>query len=472
MKIHDIIDKANKDYKKENPQENPCSVNSSKTNYNEVLKVVREDVSKNHSSMLAAMISSSDNKEKLLLCIRRCVTQKRLSVDGLDVTELCKKIYYDMAEFGVLTKYLYDDNVYEINLNTYNSIEIHTRDNVSGYELIDGYENPEQAIEMAKKLGRLGGLTLDDKKPKGDTELKNGVRISIKIAPNVDDADGAVFSIRKQNKSHFTKQQYIDWGVATEDMLDLLILLLENGVSVGFSGATNSGKTADIGVILNEMPNDIRMYVIEDTRELTLRKYDESGRVANRVVYVKNRLSDDPVRRITMLDNQKDSLRFSPAVIIPQEIRGAEALDVIESGRTGHTIATSLHANSAEDAYNRIKTMCQMAGGGRLEESLLHDIVSAIPIMVFKRKLKNGRRIIREIYEATGVCDNKVVGKPLFRYVIKDKVRGDDGRIKEIVSEFKQINTVSPKLAQRLWDNFVDLEVIRRFTGDNWKPEE
>lgn len=191
-----------------------------------------------------------------------------------------------------------------------------------------------------------------------DSFITQGVRISAIIPPCIDEAVGAVFSIRKQKNNVITKQQLIDWDTATEEELDLLTLCISHGVSIGIAGSTGSGKTTNIGFILRSIPYDKRIYSIEDSRELNLQVKDEKGRILNRVIHTKTRPSQNPAQNVSADVLLKKSLRFDPQIIVPAEMRGEEAMTAQEAGRTGHTIITSFHASTALAAYTRILTMC------------------------------------------------------------------------------------------------------------------
>jgi len=242
----------------------------------------------------------------------------------------------------------------------------------------------------------------------------------------VDPDAGAIASIRKQKPFYITRENLIGWETATVEELDFLILCVNNGISVAIAGATGSGKTADMGYILSCVTPEKRIVTIEDTRELSLAQFDENGVMVNDVIHLLTKEEPNP---ITMLDLLKLSLRLHPDILVPAEMRGKEALTVQEAGRTGHTIVSTLHANSARSAYDRILTMCLEAGTSLSEERLLKNIVEAFPIMLFKMQLPDKSRKYMEIFEATGVENGEVSGSTLFKYVVDHYERDKGGRI-------------------------------------------
>lgn len=322
--------------------------------YAEVLEIVRGEISKNHSGELANVITEPQGAALLKNLLSKYIYQKHLTCreyNSLD--ELVDKCYEDMAGFGFLTKYIYDDEVEEINCNAWNDIEIVT---ALGWKKIDEhFLSPMQCIDMTKKMCQLGGVIIDGSQPTQDSYITQGVRISAIIPPCIDDDIGAVFSIRKQKTNTITKEQLIKWDTATDDELDLLILCIEHGVSLGIAGSTGSGKTTDIGFILKHIAHDKRIYSIEDSRELDLQVRDEKGKIINRVIHTKTRPSNNQAHNVSADMLLKKALRFDPQIIVPAEMRGEEAMTAQEAGRTGHTIITSLHASTAMAAYTRMQ---------------------------------------------------------------------------------------------------------------------
>lgn len=439
--------------------------------YEEVLEIVRAEISKNHSGELANVISEPQGAALLKNLLSKYIYQKHIACLEYDsLNELVDKCYEDMAGFGFLTKYIYDDEVEEINCNGWNDIEIITS---NGWSKIDEhFLTPLQCIDMTKKMCQLGGVIIDGSQPTQDSFITQGVRISAIIPPCIDEAVGAVFSIRKQKNNVITKQQLIDWDTATEEELDLLTLCISHGVSIGIAGSTGSGKTTDIGFILRSIPYDKRIYSIEDSRELNLQVKDENGRILNRVIHTKTRPSQNPSQNVSADVLLKKSLRFDPQIIVPAEMRGEEAMTAQEAGRTGHTIITSLHASTALAAYTRILTMCMMSGTKLSEELMLKLIIEAYPIMAFKMQLPDKSRKYMKIIEAEDYRDGEIIYRTLYKYVITDRIMNKDGtQIDKMVGYHKKVSNISSRLANILLENGADLQTIHRFAGENWSPE-
>ncbi|OLN31410.1 ATPase, T2SS/T4P/T4SS family [Desulfosporosinus metallidurans] len=457
--VNELIYKANK-------QRSDSGENSLEAqDYGDILDKLQRIISKNHSTELAQVLYSEEAEGKLKNLIMQYLNSERMVAKGIqNISELVDRVYNDMAGMGILSEYLKDSEVEEINVNGYNGVWVLYKD--KKVRLPITFSNPEACSNIAKKMSRFGNVILDGSKPIGDSFISRGIRMSGAIVPCVDFDAGAIASIRKQKPSYITRENLIYWGTATEDELDFLTLCVNNGISVAIAGATGSGKTSDMGYILSCISSDKRIVTIEDTRELTLVQVDENGVMVNDVIHLLTKEEPNP---ITMLDLLKLSLRLHPAILVPAEMRGKEALTVQEAGRTGHTIVSTLHANSARTAYERILTMCLEAGTSLSEERLLKNIIEAFPIMVFKMQLPDQSRKYMEIFEATGVRDGELVGNTLFRYDIDHYEKDEDGRITEVVGSHKHIGHISQALAERLLINGVERKEICRFAGNEFK---
>lgn len=433
--------------------------------YGDILDKLQRIISKNHSTELAQVLYSEEAEEKLKNLIMQYLNSERMVAKGIqNISELVDRVYNDMAGMGILSEYLKDSEVEEINVNGCNGIWVLYKD--KKVRLPVAFGSPEACSNIAKKMSRFGNVILDGSKPIGDSFISRGIRMSGAIAPCVDPDAGAIASIRKQKPSYITRENLIHWGTATADELDFLILCVNNGISVAIAGATGSGKTSDMGYILSCITQDKRIVTIEDTRELTLTQFDEDGVMLNDVIHL---LTKEEPNSITMLDLLKLSLRLHPSILVPAEMRGKEALTVQEAGRTGHTIVSTLHANSARTAYERILTMCLEAGTSLSEERLLKNIVEAFPIMVFKMQLPDKSRKYMEIFEATGVNRGEVTGNTLFKYDVDHYEKDEAGRIVEVAGRHKHMGHISQALAERLLINGVEPKEIRRFSGNQFK---
>lgn len=420
------------------------------TGYPDILERVRTSISANHRQELGDILTNPAGSGKLKLLIAKTLGEDPVFFAQAD-DGLVNRIYEDMAGLGLLTKYIQDPDVEEININRFNSIEVVYGDRTE--YLSEGFPTPTAALDVVKRMARMGGYILDATMPEVDSYIGGGTRISAMIPPIIPEEYGVSASIRKQSKAHITKEELLDAKTATVEMLDFLTLCLTHNVSIGIAGGTGSGKTTDQNFLLNayiEQNTDWnnRIFLIEDTRELNLREFDLHDRPA-RVIYTVTKGGDAP---ITMRDLTRYSLRFHPRLVVPVEVRGEEALEAAIVGSSGHTILTSLHAPDAVTAYQRLLFMCMQAKSNHSEKALLERCVAAWPIMCYKDQLRDGSRKYMEIFEATGVKDGAVQGNLLFRFHVEREKR-EEGIVKEVIGQFEECGYISDKLYRQLRQN-------------------
>lgn len=435
--------------------------------YQKLLESVRSVIAEKHSKELSSALGDAEAAKTLkTLILKYCVSN--LAGKEFEQDKLVEKIYQDMAGLGILTEFLYDPDVEEINVNGYNMVEVNYPDRVRYLYDKEAFQTPAAALDIVKRMVRMGGMILDAQTPRVDSYTGDGTRISAMIPPVVPQERGVIASIRRQNKSEITRKQLLTSGSASPDMLDFLTLCLCNGISVGLAGSTGSGKTTDQAFLLNEYirRNDDynnRVFIIEDSRELNLTDYDEENGRPARVLYS---VTKEPPNPISMLDLIVSSLRFHPSLIVPAEVRDAAAYQAAVAGQTGHTILTAFHADSAADAYRRLVSMCHLAQTGLSDELLLEMCAGAWPIMVFKKQLKDNTRKYMEIFEATGVESGRLRGRMLYRFVIQGTERDGHGRVVKVHGSHERVGAISPELFCRLRDNGAPEAELRRLFPD------
>ena len=423
--------------------------------YEAILEQTRSYISREYAENLAAAIADETAASTVRRLISVFVDEQHLHVPGLEMTQLVDRLYGDMAGFGFLDKYIYNPDIEEINGNSWNDIELITAEGV--FKINEHFPSPQRAVDTIRKMARLGGLILDNTSPAVDSYLTRGIRISALIPPLVDMDVGAVFSLRRQRMARVNRQQLVSWGTATDEMLEFLSNCANFGVSIGVAGRTGSGKTTDISYLLGSLQHGKRVFTIEETRELDLVQIDPDGKVLNRVIHTCTRPSGQAGLDVDASTLLRKALRFHPDIIVPAEMRGAEAMIAQEAARTGHTVITSLHANSARMAYKRILSMCQMSDTKILTHVLMGMIVEGFPIMVFKKQMPDGKRRIMEIVEATGTWDGEVQATTLFRFAVQQDGNG----------QFVRVHGISENLADTLLENGADPKWIEDCRRDS-----
>lgn len=432
---------------------NPISFlnKGNKRRFEDVLSEVQGYISSKHSTFTA------NNKEaeakQLKMYISKYLLDRNYEVKNYTTQELIEKIYQEMAEFGFLTPYLFSKEVEEININSWEDIKI-KMSNGEEISTEETFNSPTHALDVIRRLLQTSNMVLDYSNPivRGHLLTAGNVRITAYCPPVVDKEVGVVSSIRIINPKRLGLEDFINFGTATEDILNNLKYLMRYGVSVCVSGSTNSGKTTLLDSLLRTIPNEQRIFTIENNvREFSLVKKDEFGNVLNSVVHTVTKESENSKDAIDQEELLEFSLTSNPDIIVVGEMKSAEAFSAQEAARTGHGVLTTIHANSCEATYRRMVTLCKLKYD--MKDETLYDLVTeAFPIVVFVKYLEDKSRKVMEITECE-ICPKtgKRLIHTLFKYDIKDIVY-KDGK-KEIEGAFKKVNNISDSLKKRLLEN-------------------
>jgi pilus assembly protein CpaF len=437
--------------------------------YAKILEDTREWVIHHHKEDLNAIIDDEDAKEALHSHIFEYLRNNVELPDDIDITLLEDRIFQNMAGITkFLRDLLNDPDVEDVDINAWNDIDvIYTSKGLVKSK--EHFSDPEEASDVIKKMTRQGKHVIDKCKPIVDSYFQKGIRISALMPPVIDDDVGVACSIRKQTHLNITKEQLLAYGSATHDELEFIEDCAKYGVSLVFSGATGSGKTTNIQFAASAIPNNKRIYVIEETRELNLLKRDITGKIINSVIHTKTRESDDPDLEISQNDLSNKALRFTPRCIIAAEMRGKEAYTVLKDAMTGHTVITSLHAESARDTYYRILCLCRENKEAQAfsDDKLYRMIAGAFPVIVYQHQLADGSRKIMEITEAVGFEKEEIICNTLYRYEIQENVYDKNGILIEIKGKNVKGKPVSSKIQDKFRYNGASDAVLKRYKEVN-----
>ena len=436
-------------------------IDSSKLNYQEFTTIVRE-VQEFISSKYSTLISSDieEQKEQVKMFITKYLQDNLIAVEGLEFGELVEKLYSEMAEFSVLTPYLFASGIEEININSWDDISI-TQSDGKIYKSPETFESPQHALDIVRKMLRISGEILDNTSPTTLGYLSKNVRIAAMKDPIVDPDVGVSASIRIVNAIFMTKSELVSRGTATEEILDFLSLSFRYGASMCIGGSTNSGKTTLTNWILSTVPNEKRIFTIESgSRELNLVKRNDLGVVENNIVHTLSRASENPMADVCQSELLSTSLRYNPDFICVGEMRGPEAFTAQEAARTGHTVISTVHSNSCEATWRRIFTMIKTAFA--IEDKTAMDLVTeAFPIVVYEKKLENNARINMEVMECEILPNGDRRNRTIFEYVIVENTY-IDGKAK-ITGYHQKVNGISESLQKRHLENGMPRETINKF---------
>src|ERR671937_2193062 len=348
----------------------------------------------------------------------RFIDEEGIVVTRVERQRMLEQILDEILGFGPIQPLLNDDSITEIMVNgpfrTY--VERKGKLQLSDVTFI----NDEHVSRVIERIIAPIGRRVDEAKPYEDARLPDGSRVNIIIPPLA--LNGPVITIRKFPKYRITPEDYVKFGTATSEMMEFLRACVEARLNMFISGGTGSGKTTLLNILSGFIPEDERIITIEDAAELKL--------VQDHVVRIESRAeSIEGKGAVTIMDLVKNSLRMRPERIVVGEIRGGEALSMLQAMNTGHDGSLSTgHANSPRDMISRIETMCLMAGVDLPQRAIREQISSALDLIVQISRLKDGSRKITNVTEGQGMESDQVVLQDVFIFeqtaYVDGKVQG------------------------------------------------
>ena len=374
----------------------------------EVLAQVQEYLASKYSTLITD--NPEEQRQQITAYIAKYLNDYSLGVEGMDHEALIDKLYTEMAEFSFLTPYLFASDVEEININSWKDTKITYADGrvVPSKER---FQSPQHAVDVVRRLLHKSGMILDNSQPGVVGHLSNKIRITVLGNPLTDKDKGVAASIRIVNPKRLGRDDFVRYGTATAEMLDFLAAVLRFGLSICVTGSTGSGKTTLMSWILSTIPNEKRVFTIENgCREFDLVKEDAEGNVLNNVVHTVTRFSDDPKQNYDQERLLEFALTCDPDVVCVGEMKSAEAFAAQEAARTGHAVITTTHANSCKATYYRMVTLCTQKYDMGDKTTLMSWILSTIPNEKRVFTIENGCRefdLVKE--DAEGNVLNNVV---------------------------------------------------------------
>lgn len=452
----------------QNSTQNLFFKSEKKRDFSDVLNEVQSYISSKYSALVIDGINNVNTendevKNQVKRYIGKYLLDFRISVDNMTQTELIDALYTEMAEFSFLTKYIFGTGIEEININSWDDIEVQYSNGTS-VKIDEKFESPDHAINVVRRMLHVSGMVLDNTSPAILGHLSKNIRIAVLKTPLVDEDVGVAASIRIVNAQKLCKEDFLRSGTATDEMMELLSALVRYGVSTTVAGATSSGKTTLTGWLITTIPFDKRIFTIENgSRELDLVERDKNGKICNKVVHTITRESEDERKSITQ-DNLLDmALRFHPDYIVVGEMRSSEADSAQEAARTGHTVITTIHSNSCESTWRRMVTLCKRKYPNVDDKVILNLVTEAFPIVVYAKQLENKQRRIMEIMECEICPDGTRKYHSLYRYNITEN-RMEDGKF-IVKGTHEKCSDISLSMQRRLLENGMPQGELNRILG-------
>lgn len=358
-------------------------------------------------------------------------------LDSYDKAEIIEKVIHTIFGYGVLDQLISDSSITEIMVNGVNKIFIEQDGKLKRALNSRGeplkFNNKDELLNVIEKIVAPINRKVDESNPIVDARLPNGFRVNIVLNPI--SLDGHIITIRKFPEYPYTMEQLVGFNMLSAKVANFLGKLVESKYNVIISGGTGAGKTTFLNSLSNFISKDERVVTIEDAAELKLSKLNNIVRLETRPPNIEGN------GEITMRQLVRSALRMRPDRIIIGEVRGGEALDMLQAMNTGHDGSLStVHANSTIDALMRLETMVLMSGIELPLISIRQQIASAIEFIVHISKIQDGKRKVVQITEILGLEGDKYVTQDLFEF---KKVYNDKGEIGELKYSNKEIKRVN-----------------------------
>lgn len=319
-----------------------------------------------------------------------------------------ERVFNSIRGLGILDTIIKDEQITEVMINGPDNIFIEKSGKLSKLE--QAFESERQLEDIIQKIVGQAGREVNQANPIVDTRLPDGSRVNVVLPPI--SMKGATVTIRKFSKTPMTVEQLLKYGSITPEVAHVLELLVRAKYNIFISGGTGSGKTTFLNALSNFIPKDERVITIEDSAELQI------AGIENLVAMETRNANASGSGAITIRDLIKSSLRMRPERIVVGEVRGGEALDMLQAMNTGHDGSLSTgHANSTRDMLSRLETMVLQGAEGLPLEAIRQQIASAVDIIVHLSRLRDKSRKTMQICEIVGYENGEIQVNTLYEFV-------------------------------------------------------
>lgn len=381
-------------------------------------------------------MSDEDLEEKIEEIVAQRIGSRYCSIEQR--LNIIQQVYSSIRGFGLLDSIMNDDTITEVMINGPDNIFIEQNGRL--FKLDQQFESQRRLEDIIQRIVGQAGREVNQANPICDTRLPDGSRVNVVLPPIA--LCGPTVTIRKFSKTPMTIEKLIQYGSITQEIADKLELLVRAKYNIFISGGTGSGKTTFLNALSNYIPKDERVITIEDSAELQIKGID------NLVTLETRNANASGAGQITIRDLIKSSLRMRPERIVVGEVRGGEALDMLQAMNTGHDGSLSTgHANSTEDMLSRLETMVLQGSSGLPLEAIRQQIASAVDIIIHLSRLRDKSRRTMEITEVVGYENGKIILNPL--YIFEEDENSTLHKVSGVLkrTENKMVNSLKLRMA-------------------------
>ena len=373
--------------------------------------------------------------------IYELISVANVPLSGADKERVCREVLQEVFGLGPLEPLLQDASISDILVNSHRRVYIERAGLLELTRVV--FKDAAHLRHIIDKIVSNVGRRVDESSPMCDARLEDGSRVNVVIPPLA--LDGPLLSIRRFGRKPIGIEQLLAKRAITSPMLELLKNAVKARLNIVVSGGTGAGKTTLLNGLSSFISEGERIVTIEDSAELQLQQ-QHVARMECRPANVEGK---GAVRQRDLVIN---ALRMRPDRIVLGEVRGGEALDMLQAMNTGHDGSlTTIHANNPRDAIARLETMCLMADVNLPDKAIRHQIAAAVHIVVQVARLSDGTRRVTHISEVTGVADGMVMLQDIF---VLDRLGiGQHGRV---LGRFRATG-VRPMFSEQLMASGIEL---------------
>jgi pilus assembly protein CpaF len=373
----------------------------------------------------------------------RALASEEVALNEAERVRLAEELTDETIGMGPLAPLLADPAVSDILVNAPDQVYVERFGRLERTDV--RFRDADHIVRVIERIAARVGRRIDTASPMADLRLPDGSRVNATLPPVT--IDGPTISIRRFGRRRLRRDDLLNIGTLSPEILEFLVFAVRARKNILISGGTGAGKSTLLGVLAEAIPDSERIVTIEDTAELSLDQ-EHVVRMETRPVNIEGR------GRISARDLLINSLRMRPDRIIVGEVRGAEALDMLQALNTGHDggIGT-IHANSTRDALSRLETMVLMAGTELPSRAVREQIVSAIHLLVHVRRYEDGVRRIESVAEITGLEGLTPQMQELFVF----RRRGRQGRR---VAGYFTATGVIPRMVDELREEGIQIPAV------------
>lgn len=351
-------------------------------------------------------LAPEEARKQIAAIVHDLVEDADTPLNAIEKVQLVTEILNEVLGYGPIEPLLNDNSISDILVNTSRQVYVE-RHGILEKTLIR-FQNNEHLMRIIDKIASSVGRRIDESSPMVDARLADGSRVNAIIPPLA--IDGPILSIRKFSVDPYTMADLLGFKSIAPPMAEFIAAAVKARVNILLSGGTGTGKTTLLNVLSGNIPSNERIITIEDSAELQLQQ-PHVVRLETRPVNIEGK------GEIVQRDLVKNALRMRPDRIVLGEVRGAEALDMLQAMNTGHDGSlTTIHANSPRDALTRLEHMVGMSGVPIPTPVIRQQIAAALDLLIAVERLPDGRRIITSIQEITGMEEEVVNLQEIFRF--------------------------------------------------------